>query len=188
MNRVVSFRRHGRKAGSLEDSASDSGKILSYQRMPQFSPAKIIPLDGTAELSSQHMPASARVKHRVKPTADPSHRSTTATCRSEAPLSSETIRSRLSSTNLEQNHYAYRNHPQSMDYQERTRQWLKSAELSSPPHNQVARKQGTSSHAAQVRQHMHIQPKAPNRSGWSALFDCFKPQTIEFQQTSPAMG
>lgn len=188
MNRVVSSRRHGKKAGSVDDSASDSGKILSYQRMPQLSPAKSIPLEGTAELSSQPMLGSARLKHRVKPTADPSHRSTTATCRSEAPLSSETSRSRLSSTNLEQNHYAYRNHPQSMDYQERTRQWLKSAELSPPPHNQVARKQGTSSQAAQVHQHLHIQPKVPNRSGWSALFDCFKPQTLEFRQTSPARG
>ncbi len=114
MNRVVVSRRQGKRAGSLDDSASDSGKILSYQRMPQDSPIKGIPPDGTAELSSQSMPGSARLKHRVKTT---SHRSTTATSRVEAPLSSVTSRSRLSTANLEQNHHAYRNHPQSLDYQ-----------------------------------------------------------------------
>ncbi|KAL0047754.1 hypothetical protein WJX82_011072 [Trebouxia sp. C0006] len=125
MNRVVGSRRQGKRAGSLDDSASDSGKILSYQRMPQDSPIKGIPADGTAELSSQPMPVSARLKHRVKTIPEPSHRSTTATSRVETALSSETSRSRLSTANLEQNHHAYRNHPQSLDYQDRTRQWLK---------------------------------------------------------------
>ncbi len=117
MNRVVGSRRQGKRAGSLDDSASDSGKILSYQRMPQDSPIKGIPADGTAELSSQPMPVSARLKHRVKTIPEPSHRSTTATSRVETALSSETSRSRLSTANLEQNHHAYRNHPQSLDYQ-----------------------------------------------------------------------
>ncbi len=117
MNRVVGSRRQGKRAGSLDDSASDSGKILSYQRMPQDSPIKGIPPDGTAELSSQAMPVSARLKHRVKTIPEPSHRSTTATSRVEAALSSESSRSRLSTANLEQNHNAYRNHPQSLDYQ-----------------------------------------------------------------------
>ncbi len=117
MNRVVGSRRQGKRAGSLDDSASDSGKILSYQRMPQDSPIKGIPPDGTAELSSPPMPVSARLKHRVKTLAEPSHRSTTATSRVDTALSSETSRSRLSFANLEQNHHAYRNHPQSLDYQ-----------------------------------------------------------------------
>ncbi|DBB02508.1 TPA: hypothetical protein ACH3X3_011500 [Trebouxia sp. C0006] len=188
MNRVVGSRRQGKRAGSLDDSASDSGKILSYQRMPQDSPIKGIPADGTAELSSQPMPVSARLKHRVKTIPEPSHRSTTATSRVETALSSETSRSRLSTANLEQNHHAYRNHPQSLDYQDRTRQWLKSAQLAPPPHNQVARKQGAHANAAQHHQLSHLQPKLQKRSGWSAIFDCFKPQTIEFQHTQPAKG
>lgn len=188
MNRVVGSRRQGKRAGSLDDSASDSGKILSYQRMPQDSAIKAIPPDGAAQLSSQPMPGSARLKHRVKTIAEPSHRSTTATSRVEAPLSCETSRSRLSTANLEQNHHAYRNHPQSLDYQERTRQWLKSAELSPPPHNHVAGKQGAQANDAQRHQLPHIQPKMQKRSGWLAIFDCFKPQTIEFQHTQPAKG
>ncbi|DBA83954.1 TPA: hypothetical protein ACH3X1_006448 [Trebouxia sp. C0004] len=188
MNRVVGSRRQGKRAGSLDDSASNSGKILSYQRMPQESSIKGIPPDGTAELSSQPMPGSARLKHRVKTSAEPSHRSTTATSRVETPLSFETSRSRLSTANLEQNHHAYRNYPQSLDYQDRTRQWLKSAELSPPPHNQVAKKQGAHADAAQQHQLSHMQPKMQKRSGWSAVFDCLKPQTIEFQHTQPAKG
>lgn len=179
MNRVVGSRRQGKRAGSLDDSASDSGKILAYQRMPQDISIKGIPPDGTTELSSQPLPVSARLKHRVKTIAEPSHRSTTAASRVETALSSETSRSRLSTANLE--HHAYRNHPQSLDYQDRTRQWLKSAELSPPPHNQVARKQGVHANAAQHHELSHMQPKMQKRSGWSAIFDCFKPQTIEFQ-------
>lgn len=115
MNRVVGSRRQGKRAGSLDDSASDSGKILAYQRMPQDISIKGIPPDGTTELSSQPLPVSARLKHRVKTIAEPSHRSTTAASRVETALSSETSRSRLSTANLE--HHAYRNHPQSLDYQ-----------------------------------------------------------------------
>ena len=117
MNRVVGSRRNGKKAGSLGDSASDSGKILSYQRMPHDSLLKTVPPDGAAEQSTRCGSNSARLKQRANTAADPCLRSTGATCRSDAPLSSDTSRSRLSSANLEQNLYTYRNHPQSQDYQ-----------------------------------------------------------------------
>lgn len=101
-----------KRAGSLGDSASDSGKILSYQRMPQDM-VKPIPPDGTAELTSQAVASPDRGKQRAKVGADPSCRNGFATGRSEVYSSSETSRSRLSSANLEQN---LRNHPQSLDY------------------------------------------------------------------------
>ena len=84
--------------------------------MPQDSPVKAIPADGTAELSSQPTPAPARAKHRTKAANDPSYKCASATGRSEAYISSETSRSRLSSANLEQNHQVYCNHLQSLDY------------------------------------------------------------------------
>ncbi len=71
---------------------------------------------------------------------------------------------------------------------ERTRQWLRSAELSMPVATQVVRKSGPNSSAAQRHQHFHVQPVIKKRTGWSAMFDCFKPQTIEFQQTGPKTG
>ncbi|KAL3131031.1 hypothetical protein ABBQ38_000350 [Trebouxia sp. C0009 RCD-2024] len=112
MNRQIASR--AKRAGSLGDSASDCGKILSYQRMPQDT-VKPVPVDGTAELTSQAITSPARVKHRARVVADPSGRNGFATGRSEVYSSSETSRSRLSSANLEQNHHAYRNHPQSLD-------------------------------------------------------------------------
>ena len=116
MNRLTNSRRAVKRAGSLDDSASDSGKILSYQRMPQDIAVKAIPADGTAELSSQAVTSPSRGKHRARVVSDPSYRNGCATGRSEAYSSSETSRSRLSSANLEQNHHAYRNHPQNLDY------------------------------------------------------------------------
>ena len=116
MSRLANSRRISKKAGSLDDSASDSGKILSYQRMPQGIAVKAIPVDGTAELSSQPVASLVRGKHRARVVADPLYRNSFATGRSEAYSGSETSRSRLSSANLEQNHHAYRNHPHSLDY------------------------------------------------------------------------
>ena len=116
MSRLANARRTSKKAGSLDDSASDSGKIMSYQRMPQGIAVKAIPTDGTAELSSQPVASPVRGKHRARVVTDPSYRSGFVTGRSEAYSGSETSRSRLSSANLEQNHHAYRNHPQSLDY------------------------------------------------------------------------
>ena len=116
MSRLANSRRISKKAGSLDDSASDSGKILSYQRMPQGIAVKAIPADGTAELSSQPVASPVRGKHRARVGTDLSCRNGFATGRSEAYSSSETSRSRLSSANLEQNHHAFRNHPQSLDY------------------------------------------------------------------------
>lgn len=113
MNRLANSRRNSKKAGSLDDSASDSGKILSYQRMPQDVAVKAVPADGTAELSSHPVASPVRGKHRARLVTDPPK---FATGRSEAYSGSETSRSRLSSANLEQNHHAYRNHPHSLDY------------------------------------------------------------------------
>lgn len=82
--------------------------------MPQDT-VKPVPADGTAELTSQAITSPARVKHRARVVTDPSGRTAFVTGRSELYSSSETSRSRLSSANLEQNHHAYRNHPQSLD-------------------------------------------------------------------------
>lgn len=171
-----------KRAGSLGDSASDSGKILSYQRMPQDM-VKPIPPDGTAELTSQAVASPDRGKQRAKVGADPSCRNGFATGRSEVYSSSETSRSRLSSANLEQN---LRNHPQSLDYHERTRQWLKATELSTSA--------ASSSHAVRkpVGEQRHpqcqMQPAVKQRSGlWSMFSACFRPQTQELQ-ASPVVG
>lgn len=116
MHRLANSRRSSKKAGSLDDSASDSGKILSYQRMPQDKIVKPIPADGTAELSCQPVASPPRGKHRARVVTDPSYRNGFANGRSDAYSGSETSRSRLSSANLEQNHQAYRNHPHNLDY------------------------------------------------------------------------
>lgn len=116
MNRLATSRRASKKAGSLDDSASDSGKILSYQRMPQDNVAKPIPADGTAELSCQPVASPPRGKQRARVVTDSSYRNAFANGRSDAYSGSETSRSRLSSANLEQNHHAYRNHPHNLDY------------------------------------------------------------------------
>ena len=114
MKQISTSRRAGKQAGSLDDSASNSGNILSYQSMPQDSLVKAVPADGTAELSSQAAAAPLRAKHMTRP-ANFSH-CASAAGRSEIYLSSETSRSRLSNANLEQNQHAYRNHPQVHDY------------------------------------------------------------------------
>ncbi|KAL3138982.1 hypothetical protein ABBQ32_005788 [Trebouxia sp. C0010 RCD-2024] len=184
MNRQNTSR--SKRAGSLGDSASDCGKILSYQRMPQDT-VKPVPADGTAELTSQAITSPARVKHRARVVTDPSGRTAFVTGRSELYSSSETSRSRLSSANLEQNHHAYRNHPQSLDSHERTRQWLKSSEISPvSASNHGVRKPAPSTGHQRHSQH-GTQPAFKQCSGLWSMFACFRPETHELQ-ASPVVG
>lgn len=175
MNRVIETRRH-RKKGSLDDSASDSGKILSYQRMPHDSPVKVVPQDGTAELATQTASGPACLKQRARAVPDSCYRSAGTTCRSEVPLSSETSRSRLSSANLEQNYLAYRNHPQSLDSHERTRQWLKSSELAMPASSYGYKSSRNQPKALQQQYQTQTQPINKKGPGWLSMFSCFKSQ------------
>ena len=75
-----------------------------------------------------------------------------------------------------------------MGFAERTRQWLKSAELATPVSNQATRKPGIDSRAAQRQRHLHLQPVTQKRTGWLSMFDCFRPHNIEPKQSPAAHG
>lgn len=113
MEKVPSQRRRDKHADSLEDSASASGRILSYQRLHSDTSPKAAAKTGICAESTRVPIYSSRARQRNR--ADSQHQhSTPRSAHSNAGCN--TIRPRLSSTSLHQIHHEHNQHPNCLDH------------------------------------------------------------------------
>lgn len=105
-----------RDTESVEDSASASGRILSYQRLqPDSSPSKAVVKSGKYAESGKVAVYSSRARQRARAAADPQHKSGTPRSGDSHP-SCNTVRPRLSTISLHQIHHYHNQHPNFLDH------------------------------------------------------------------------
>lgn len=188
MEKVSSRRRDGKHPDSLEDSASASGRILSYQRLNCEGSPQATGKSSKC-LESRPLPVySSRARQRAR-AAEGSQQKHSTPRLVDSNAGSAVIKPRLSSTSLHQIHHEYNQHPSFLDHHERTRQWLDSAEhpavvvidtqITTTPESTTARFQAIQ----RSQQRRHVKMAQPS-TGCFSFFSCFKPQTIELQQSA----
>ena len=104
-----------RDTESVEDSASASGRILSYQRLQPDSSPKTARRSGTYADSGKVAVYSSRARQRARAAADPHSKSGTPRSGDSQP-SCSTIRPRLSTMSLHQIHHYHNQHPNFLDH------------------------------------------------------------------------